>query len=50
MESKKIKLVNIAKKKQTHSYRELTSVYKWGEERREGQDMDRGLRGTYYFV
>ena len=49
MESKKYnKLVNIAKKKQTHKYREQTSGYQWGEGRGEGQYRDRGIRGTNY--
>ena len=43
---KYIKLVNTAKRKQTHSYREQTSGYQWGEGRREEQYRDRGLRGT----
>ena len=40
MESKKYnKVVNITKKKQTHSYREQTSGYQWGKGRTEGQDI-----------
>ena len=31
------KLVNITKKKQTHTYREQTSGSQWGESRGEGQ-------------
>ena len=47
VESKKYnKVVNIAKQKQTHSYREQTSGYQWGEGRTEGQDRGRGLRRT----
>ena len=47
MESKKQnKVVNITKKKQTHRYRaQTTSDYQWGEERREGKERGRGLRG-----
>ena len=49
METKKYKtLVNITKKKQTHKYRKQTSGYQWGEERREGQNRGRGIRGTNY--
>ena len=40
----------LAKQKQTHSYREQTSGYQWGEEWGEGQDRGRGLRGTNYWV
>ena len=36
MKSKKIKLVNKAKKKQTHICREQTSGYQWGEGRGRG--------------
>ena len=42
--------MNIKKKKQTQRYREQTSGYQWGEERGEGQDWGRGLRGTNYHV
>ena len=42
------KLVKITKNTQTHTYREQTSGYQWGEGRREGQDKGRGLRGTNY--
>ena len=50
MESKKYnKLVNIAKKKQTHRYGEQARGYQWGEGR-EGQDRGRGLRGTNCYV
>ena len=31
-------------------YREQTSDYQWGEGMGEGQDIDRGLRGTNYYV
>ena len=41
--------MNITKKKQTHSYREQTSGYQWGEERG-GASWDRGLRGTNNYV
>ena len=38
VESKKYnKLVNITKQKQTHSYREQTSGYQWGELKEEEQ-------------
>ena len=47
MDSKKYnKLVNIIKKKHTYRYREPTRGYQWGEEREEGQDRGRGVRGT----
>ena len=43
VESKKYdRLVNITKKKHTHRYREQTSDYQSGEERREGQHRGRG--------
>ena len=42
--------MNITKKQQTHRHREQTSSYQWGEERREGQDRSRGLKGTSYYV
>ena len=43
----KIKQMNeYNKQKQTHR----TSDYQWGEERREGQDRGRELRGTNYYV
>ena len=43
MESKNYnKLVNKTKKKETHRYREQTSVYQWGEESWEGQYRSRG--------
>ena len=42
--------MDITKQKQTHRYREQTSGYQWGEERGEGQDKSRGLRGTNYHV
>ena len=38
LESKKIQLVNITKKKLTHRYREQTSGCQWGKGRRKGQD------------
>ena len=40
----------ITKKKQTHRYKKQTSGYQWGEGMGEGQDKDRGLRGTNYYV
>ena len=39
-----------SKKKQTHRYRELTSDFQQGEERRVGQDGARALKGTNYYV
>ena len=42
--------MNITKQKQTHRYREQTSVYQCGEGKEEGQDRGRGLRGTNYYV
>ena len=49
MESEKYnKLVNIAKKQQTHSNREQTS-YQWGERREERQDGV-GVGATNYWV
>ena len=42
--------MNITKKKQTHTYREQTSGYQWGERSGEGEDKDRGLRGKNYCV
>ena len=50
VESRKIKLMNIAKKKQTHRYRKQTSGYQWGEGSWEGQDRGWGLRGKNYHV
>ena len=35
-------IVNIAKQKQTHGYREQASGYQWGEGREEDQDRGRG--------
>ena len=46
----KIKQVNITKKRQTHRYREQISGNLWGDGKGEGQDRDRGLRGTNYHV
>ena len=40
----KNKLVNIAKVKETHRYREQTSGYQWGKGREEGQDKGRELK------
>ena len=42
------KLLNITKKKQTHSYREPNSGYQWSEGRGEEQYRGRGLGGTNY--
>ena len=42
--------MNVTKQKQIHRYREQTSGYQWGEERGEGQDRGRGLRGINYHV
>ena len=42
MESKEYnKLVNIAKKKQTHRYRKQTSGYQWGEGKGKGKHRGR---------
>ena len=38
------KLVNIAKQKQTHKYREKTSGYHWKERKAEGKIRSRRLR------
>ena len=38
------KLLNKMIKKQTHRYREQTSGYQWGEERREGQHRGKGFK------
>ena len=47
VESKKYKkLVNITKKKQIHRYTEQISGYQWGEEKGEGHNRSRELRGT----
>ena len=46
----KNKLVNITKQKQTHGYRKQTGGCQWGEGRGEGQEKDRGLRGTNYDI
>ena len=44
-----MKLLYIAKQKQTHRYREQTSGYQWGEGKGGGcQDKGRGLRDTNY--
>ena len=50
VESRKIKLMNITKKKQTHKYRKQTSGYWWGEGSWEGQDRGRGFRRKNYYV
>ena len=36
--------------KQTHRYREQSSGYQWGEGSGEGEDRDRGLRSTNYYL
>ena len=38
------------KQKQAHRYREQTSGYQWGEEKKERQDRSKGLRDTNYYV
>ena len=50
VESRKTKLMNITKKKQTHKYRKQTSGYWWGEGSWEGQDRGRGFRRKNYYV
>ena len=51
MESKKYNgLINTAKKKQAHRYREQMSGYQWGEGRGAEQDGGRGLTGTNYYA
>ena len=40
----------IAKEKLTHRYRKQISCYQWGEERRKGHNMGRGLRDIKYNV
>ena len=47
---RKNKPVNITKNKHTHRYREQTSGYEWGKERRGWLDRSRGFRGTDYHV
>ena len=42
--------MNITKQKQTQRYRELNCDYQCGEGRGKGQDRNRGLRGTNYYV
>ena len=44
------KLGNITKKKQTHTYREQTSGYQWGEGRGKRQYRGKELRGTNYYI
>ena len=41
--------MSITKQKQTHSYREQTSGYQWGQGKGEGQYRGRLLRGTNYY-
>ena len=49
MESKKCsKLVNKAKKRQTHRNGEQTSGYQWGEGSGEGQARERGVEGLLW--
>ena len=45
---KKSKLVNVAKKKWTHRYREQNNGYQWGEMKGEGQYKGGEVRGTDY--
>ena len=40
--------MNTTKQNQTH--REQTSGFQWGEGSGQGQDRNRGLRGTNYYV
>ena len=40
--------MNITIQKQTHSYREQTSGYQWGEVWGEGQDRERGISGINF--
>ena len=42
--------MTITKRKQTHRYREQTSGYQWEEERGQGQNKSKGLRGTNYYI
>ena len=42
--------IYIAKEKLIHRYRKQISGYQWGEGRRKGPDMGRGLRETKYYV
>ena len=42
--------MNKAKQQQTLRYRAQTSGYRLGEGREEGQDKDRGLKNTNYYV
>ena len=42
--------MNITKKNQTHRYREQISGYQWGKGWEKGQDRDRGLRDTKYYI
>ena len=49
MEYKKYNtLVTITEKKQTHRYREQTSVYQWREEGRDKRGQ--GAGGTHYWM
>ena len=38
------------KQKQTHRYRKQISGYQWGERKREGQNIGRGLNGTNNYI
>ena len=49
VESRKIKLMNITKKKQTHKYRKQTVITS-AENEEEGQDRGRQLKGTKYKI
>ena len=42
--------MNKAKQQQTHRYGEQTSGYRLREGKEEGQDKDRGLKSTNYYV
>ena len=37
-------------KKQNHGYREQTNSHQWEERMGEGQDEERGLKGTNYYI
>ena len=44
------KLVNIIVKKQIHRYREQTNSYQWRKGSGQGQDRDRRLKDTNYYI
>ena len=46
----KNKTNELIKQKLTQKCREYTSGYQWGEGKRKGQEIGRGLRGTNYYV